>query len=131
MDPLLLLATAACGALLFFAAIKAAGRFRSREAPPVPEGNRRVAARYPVKARCEMFWQDGEGNASTARAWLRDLSDHGACLAAPQYCGPDTLVVLRVPEYHLGGSAHVRRCEPKGRSWEIGLRFNGPLTRSV
>lgn len=114
------------GALIFLATIRL---FPARTETTAAAA--RVSDRFNVRSSCELFWHDAAGDALTARTFVVDISDEGAKLKATRAFDPQALVVLRLPEYKLGGSAWVRRCQKKGLFYEVGLQFNGPLTRSV
>jgi hypothetical protein len=90
----------------------------------------RALRRFRDHSAYEIVWLDEGGRSHAVTGRGRDLSTTGAAIETPYRLALNSLVSLLSNQYQLTGSAYVRHCTRKGRSYIIGLEFKGPLVRS-
>jgi hypothetical protein len=78
--------------------------------------------------RFRLSWQDKRGKTKRKRVRVVDMNGTGALVASGTPIPPGSFVYIQEPELGLMGSAHVRRCDARLFSYQIGLQFAAPLT---
>jgi hypothetical protein len=124
--------TAALAGLGVFLAITAAGLFvlhNSRDsAGKTFRGrlnlNRRILYRFTGGGKALLFAADG-GPDWRFDCRLVDLSEFGARVTARQAVPEGSVVRIELADLRLTVGCWVRRCQPAGRRFDLGLEFRG------
>jgi len=92
------------------------------------DGNRRSLARFSVSKRADIQVFDGETEC-TAKAYLLNMNEYGACIRFGSNIPVGTPLVLRIPEISSAVTARVRTSSKGWFGYQIGLEFKGTLYR--
>ena len=92
---------------------------------------RRSLARYPIKSKANVTWLSGQDQGRCLAARGVNMSEGGAMIRAGDPIEPGSAVWLDFADLRLNGGARVAHCTKGTFRYSIGLRFSGPLFRSL